>query len=235
MSRETTAEQLDRPTVSRLPAATRRLPTPDSDSRLTHRRHRRRHHRADRRLRLAQRGHQVTLWERGERLGGQANAFPVAGTAIEHFYHHLFQSDREIVALAEEIGIGDRLLWLPSNVGYFADGRIWPLNGALDLLRLGIPADPGPAARRTRDGLSAAGPRLEAVRIGHRRDVAAPRARAARLRPHLWRAAASEVRALSRSGRDGLVLGQDLVAHDLAPLAARRRATRLLSAAASTS
>jgi protoporphyrinogen oxidase len=89
-------------------------------------------------LRLAQQGHQVTLWERGERLGGQANAFPVAGTAIERFYHHLFQSDREIVALAEEIGIGDRLLWLPSNVGYFANGRIWPLNGALDLLRLGF-------------------------------------------------------------------------------------------------
>jgi protoporphyrinogen oxidase len=87
-------------------------------------------------LRLAQQGHRVTLWERGERLGGQANAFPVAGTAIERFYHHLFQSDHEIVALAEEIGIGDRLLWLPSNVGYFADGRIWPLNGALDLLRL---------------------------------------------------------------------------------------------------
>jgi protoporphyrinogen oxidase len=89
-------------------------------------------------LRLAQQGHEVTLWERGERLGGQANAFPVAGTAIERFYHHLFQSDREIVALAGEIGIGDRLLWLPSNVGYFADGRIWPLNGALDLLRLGF-------------------------------------------------------------------------------------------------
>jgi protoporphyrinogen oxidase len=88
--------------------------------------------------RLARQGLQVTLWERGHQLGGQANAFPVAGTAIERFYHHLFQSDREIVALAEEIGIGDRLLWLPSNVGYFADGRIWPLNGALDLLRLGF-------------------------------------------------------------------------------------------------
>ncbi len=87
---------------------------------------------------MAQRGYRVTLWERGELLGGQANAFPVAGTAIERFYHHLFQSDREIVALAEEIGIGERLLWLPSNVGYFADGRIWPLNGALDLLRLGF-------------------------------------------------------------------------------------------------
>ncbi|MCC7021526.1 MAG: NAD(P)/FAD-dependent oxidoreductase [Thermomicrobiales bacterium] len=88
--------------------------------------------------RLAREGHRVTLWERGSQLGGQANAFPVAGSALERFYHHLFQSDRHIIALADEIGIGDRLVWLPSNVGYFADGRIWPLNGALDLLRLGF-------------------------------------------------------------------------------------------------
>ncbi len=87
-------------------------------------------------LRLAQAGYRVTLWERGERLGGQAIAFPVAGTYLERFYHHLFQSDREIAELIEEIGIGDSLVWLPSNVGYFADGRIYPLNGALDLLRL---------------------------------------------------------------------------------------------------
>ncbi|MFM9106719.1 MAG: NAD(P)/FAD-dependent oxidoreductase [Chloroflexota bacterium] len=88
-------------------------------------------------LRFAQAGHEVTLWERSPRLGGQAIAFPVAGGDLEYFYHHLFQSDRDIVALIEELGIGDRLVWLPSNVGYFADGRIWPLNGALDLLRLG--------------------------------------------------------------------------------------------------
>ena len=88
-------------------------------------------------FRLAQQGYQVTLWERAPQFGGQANAFPVAGTYLERFYHHLFQSDREIVALAGEIGIGDALMWLPSNVGYFAQGKIWPLNGAMDLLKLG--------------------------------------------------------------------------------------------------
>lgn len=89
-------------------------------------------------LRFAQAGCRVSLWEKGPRLGGQAVAFPVEGGELEHFYHHLFQSDRDIVALCEELGIGDRLLWLPSNVGYFADGRIWPLNGAADLLKLGF-------------------------------------------------------------------------------------------------
>ena len=89
-------------------------------------------------LRFAQAGHRVTLWEKAPRLGGQAVAFPVAGTYLEHFYHHLFQSDRDIVALIEELGISDKLLWLPSNVGYYADGKIWPLNGAADLLKLGF-------------------------------------------------------------------------------------------------
>jgi protoporphyrinogen oxidase len=88
-------------------------------------------------LRLSQAGYRVTLWE-NRQLGGQAVAFPVAGTFLEHFYHHLFQSDREIVALIEELGIADHLVWLPSNVGYFAAGTIYPLNGALDLLRLGF-------------------------------------------------------------------------------------------------
>jgi len=89
-------------------------------------------------LRLAKAGHRVTLWERDQALGGLARAFPVEGTYLEHFYHHLFQSDKDIVALIDELGIGDHLAWLPSNVGYFADGKIWPLNGAVDLLKLGF-------------------------------------------------------------------------------------------------
>ncbi|HRA47619.1 MAG TPA: NAD(P)/FAD-dependent oxidoreductase [Thermomicrobiales bacterium] len=90
-------------------------------------------------LRLAQRGYKVTLWERAPHFGGQAIAFDVPGNQLEYFYHHLFQSDREIAALINELGIGDKLMWLPSNVGYFADdGKIYPLNGAKDLLKLSI-------------------------------------------------------------------------------------------------
>ena len=63
-------------------------------------------------LRLAQAGHAVTLWERAAQVGGQAVAFEVDdGIYLEKFYHHLFQSDRDIVALIEELGIGDHLAW----------------------------------------------------------------------------------------------------------------------------
>lgn len=88
-------------------------------------------------LRLAQAGHDVTVWERGQ-LGGQAATIPIGDTRIEIFYHHLFQSDSSIQALAKELGLEDSLMWLPSDVAYFAEGRILPLNGAIDLLKLNI-------------------------------------------------------------------------------------------------
>jgi protoporphyrinogen oxidase len=88
--------------------------------------------------RMAQAGFDVTLWERAPKFGGQAGGLDVEGGKLEYFYHHLFQSDVEITKLIDELGIGDRLAWLPSNVGYFADGTIYPLNGAKDLLMLPI-------------------------------------------------------------------------------------------------
>jgi protoporphyrinogen oxidase len=86
--------------------------------------------------RLAKVGYEVILWERSTTLGGQAAAFPIAGSALEYFYHHLFMSDRAIADLMHELGIGDDLMWLDSSVGFFADGKIYQLQGALDLLQL---------------------------------------------------------------------------------------------------
>ncbi|MBI3952979.1 MAG: FAD-dependent oxidoreductase, partial [Chloroflexi bacterium] len=84
---------------------------------------------------LLKKGHQVTLFERGANLGGQVATFPVGGSRLECFYHHLFTSDREIVGLIEELGLGDKLRWLPSKVGLLYDGRIYDFTTPLDLLR----------------------------------------------------------------------------------------------------
>lgn len=87
--------------------------------------------------RFAQRGHEVILWEPNTQLGGQAAAFPVLGTALEFFYHHLFMSDQDIVRLMRDLGIADHLSWRASKVGFYAGGKNYPLSGAFDLLRLG--------------------------------------------------------------------------------------------------
>ncbi len=84
---------------------------------------------------LLKQGHQIALFERGESLGGQVVTFPVGGGRLECFYHHLFTSDTDIVGLIQELGLGDQLRWLPSQVGFLYDGRIYDFTTPFDLLR----------------------------------------------------------------------------------------------------
>ena len=84
---------------------------------------------------LAKRGHEVAIYEAGDRAGGQVRTFEVGGGRVEIFYHHLFRSDTDIVALIDELGLGDDLAWIDSNVGLHARGKNYPFVGPLDLLR----------------------------------------------------------------------------------------------------
>ncbi len=84
---------------------------------------------------LGLRGHTVQVFEGAPFIGGQASTFDVRGTPVEKGYHHLFRSDTAMINLMEELGIGHRLKWIDSNVGYFVDGRLWKFTSPLDLLR----------------------------------------------------------------------------------------------------
>jgi protoporphyrinogen oxidase len=101
--------------------------------------------------RLAQEGHVCDVYERWPGLGGQAATLDVGGgDLLERYYHHLFTSDRHIVALYEELGMGDELEWHPSSMAFFVDGRQWAFNTPLDLLRFGPLSPPA----RLRMGLA---------------------------------------------------------------------------------
>ena len=84
---------------------------------------------------LTKEGHTVAVYERAPVLGGQAATFNVGGGRLERGYHHLFRSDRFIIGLIEELGLGDKLAWLESKVGFFSQGRIHPFTTPMDLLR----------------------------------------------------------------------------------------------------
>ena len=62
-------------------------------------------------------GSRVTVFERAPFLGGQASTFGVAGAQLERGYHHLFTSDRDMIWLIEELGLGHKLAWIPSRAG----------------------------------------------------------------------------------------------------------------------
>ena len=88
-------------------------------------------------LRLTQAGYRVRLFERYPRPGGLARAIEVGGEPLEAFYHHIFTTDTDYVAFADELGLRDEIEWLPSKMGIWADGRLWEFGTPASLLRFG--------------------------------------------------------------------------------------------------
>jgi protoporphyrinogen oxidase len=92
-------------------------------------------------LRLLERGHEVTILEAGDGVGGLAGSFELEpGIWLEKFYHHIFQSDRHIAALIDELGLGPSLRWYQPETAMQSGGRIEPFDTAPAVLRFhGLP------------------------------------------------------------------------------------------------
>ena len=84
---------------------------------------------------LTKEGHFAEVFEQAPFLGGQASTFDVFGGRLERGYHHLFVSDTDMTELIQELGLGDKLAWLESSVGFYYGGRVWDFASPLDLLR----------------------------------------------------------------------------------------------------
>ena len=98
---------------------------------------------------LTKDGHFAEVFEQAPFLGGQASTFDVFGGRLERGYHHLFVSDTEITELIHELGLGEKLAWLESSVGFYHGGKIWDFASPMDLLRF----KPLPILDRIRVGL----------------------------------------------------------------------------------
>lgn len=85
--------------------------------------------------RLLQKNYQVTLVEKTKVLGGLLGGFIIGGTNLEKAYHHIFKTDKEIIALIKELGLGNKLKWHESKTAIYYDGTIYPFAGVIDLLK----------------------------------------------------------------------------------------------------
>jgi protoporphyrinogen oxidase len=95
-------------------------------------------------LRLAQAGARVTVIERGPSLGGLAGTIDFGGHRVDRFYHVITPADTRMIAMAEEVGLGDQLRYTPVGAGFFSGGEMHDFNGVADLLRF---SPLSPAAR----------------------------------------------------------------------------------------
>mgnify|MGYP001806273073 CR=1 FL=1 len=80
-------------------------------------------------------GHQVEVFEAEDRPGGMAAHFDFDGLSIERYYHFICKTDFPTFALLDELGIGERLRWRPTSMGYYIAGRHYPWGDPLSLLR----------------------------------------------------------------------------------------------------
>ena len=75
---------------------------------------------------LIRAGHEVTLFEGEGRVGGLAGGFKDESWDwwLEKFYHHWFESDKSILALAEELGVRNKILFPRPKTSYWINGKI---------------------------------------------------------------------------------------------------------------
>jgi protoporphyrinogen oxidase len=85
--------------------------------------------------RLSQKGYKVTIYEKGSDIGGLMGGFKIADTSLEKTYHHIFKTDKYIIDLIKELGLGSKLKWYPDKTALFYDHKMYPFMGAIDLLK----------------------------------------------------------------------------------------------------
>ncbi len=84
--------------------------------------------------RLSQQGLSVTLYERGDNLGGLAGYMPYDGIRIDRFYHTILSSDMTMQQLIEESGVKDKLHFTATKQGFYDNGQIHSFNTPLDFM-----------------------------------------------------------------------------------------------------
>jgi protoporphyrinogen oxidase len=78
-------------------------------------------------------GHDVTIYESANYVGGLASGFkePYWDWSVEKFYHHWFQTDREMLGLIKELGWEDRVLFPRPLTVMYHNGKFYPFDSIL--------------------------------------------------------------------------------------------------------
>lgn len=74
---------------------------------------------------LLEKGHQVDIYERDDRIGGMSASFDFDGLEIERYYHFVCKTDFPLFSMLDKLGLSDKLKWTDTKMGYFYDGKLY--------------------------------------------------------------------------------------------------------------
>lgn len=80
-------------------------------------------------------GHYPVVFEADDRIGGMTATFDFSGLEIERYYHFHCISDQAFLQLLDELGIGDKMHWVETKMGYWYQGRVQPWGNPVALLK----------------------------------------------------------------------------------------------------
>jgi protoporphyrinogen oxidase len=111
---------------------------------------------------LVKDGHEVTILEGADEIGGLAGSITVQGTPLERYYHHIFESDRAMIDLIGELGLSSKLKFHSTKTGIYHDGALHDFSTPVEMLKFA----PLTLLDRVRFGASSA--MLKVIRNGER-------------------------------------------------------------------
>ncbi len=83
---------------------------------------------------LAQQGLKITVYERGDNLGGLASFMLYDGVRMDRFYHTILSSDTSMQGLMEESGVADKRHFVATKQGFYDNGKVYDFNTPVDFL-----------------------------------------------------------------------------------------------------
>ncbi|MGQ9549609.1 MAG: NAD(P)/FAD-dependent oxidoreductase [Roseiflexus sp.] len=87
---------------------------------------------------LIKRGIGVRVWERSQELGGlmgRTRFDELGGLEVDRYYHAILSSDRTLMRLFEELGLRSELRMTTTSMGFYHNGKLYPMSTPLDFLR----------------------------------------------------------------------------------------------------
>jgi protoporphyrinogen oxidase len=78
----------------------------------------------------------VDILEASAEAGGMAGHFDFGGISIERFYHFVCKTDRPTFELLADLGIADKMRWVPTSMGFFSQGKLHHWGDPISLLKL---------------------------------------------------------------------------------------------------
>ena len=86
-------------------------------------------------LRLAEKGHNVTVFESAPEIGGLASVWQIGDLTWDRHYHVVLLSDSYTRKIIEEVGLKDEFEWVETKTGFYTDGRLVSMSNTIEFLK----------------------------------------------------------------------------------------------------